>query len=373
MFQKTTKLLACAMAGAIALLSAAPAQDNEPVKVAWSVWTGWMPFKIMDQEGFMDKRAEEFGVDIELVEFKGYMDSVQAFAAEQVHACAMTSMEALQPASSGVETVAVLVNDVSNGGDGLLVRKGMTVEDLSGKSVMLEQFSVSHYLLSRALDEAGMTESEVTVVNIPGDDAGKAFLTDESVEAVATWNPHLFLAQEQGKGEVIFNSQDIKGEIIDLLVFNKEIVESNPEAVTAVVMAWYDAMEMISNPETRDTAIEIMAEGAGSTPKEFEKMLAGTTLYTDPAKALDFLTSEDLPKTMDRIKQFSYEKELITDENFAIGYGAAADGLLSFDPTFIKKAVKSHAQAAAKESIERAEEKASQAAKRAARPENLTP
>ena len=36
--------------------------------------------------------------------------SVVAFGAEQIDGCAMTSMEALQPASKGVDTVAVVVN-----------------------------------------------------------------------------------------------------------------------------------------------------------------------------------------------------------------------------------------------------------------------
>ncbi len=313
----------------------------EPVKVAWSVWTGWMPFKIMQQEGFLDARAQEYGVEVELVEFKGYMDSVQAFAAEKVDACAMTSMEALQPATSGVGTVAVIVNDVSNGGDGLLVRKGMTVEDLKGKKVLLEQYSVSHYLLTRALDANAITEGDVEIVNIPGDDAGKAFLTDESVEAVATWNPHLFIAQESGKGEVIFNSTDIPGEIIDLLVFNSEVVKSNPKVVEAVTMAWYDAMEMISNPDTRADAIAIMAEGAGATTKEFEKMLGGTILYTDAKKGVEFFKSADLPKTMDKIKEFSYEQELITDSDFEVGFTAGSDALLSFDSTYMEKAASS--------------------------------
>lgn len=328
-------MLALLVVGTAPVAAQTPA--TKKVTVAWSVWPGWMPFRIMDKQGFMDKRAKEYGVQVELKEFKGYMDSVQAFAAEQVDGCAMTSMESLQPASSGVRTVAVLANDISNGGDGVLVRKGQTIKDLAGKQVYLEQFSVSHYLLTRALAKNGLSEADVRIVNIPGDEAGKAFLTDDTVEATATWNPHLFNAQESGKGVVAFDSTMIKGEIIDLLVLNGKLVDSNPKAVEAIVAAWYDAMEMITNPATRDQAIAIMAEGAGATPKEFEKMMGGMVLFTDATKAVDFVTAPELPKTMELIKKFSVEHELISDGAFKVGYGPGSKELLSFNPTFMQK------------------------------------
>lgn len=339
MMKKMFAMAALMMAAVLFVPGAARAQDEQPVTVAWSVWTGWMPFKLMETQGFMARRAKEYGVNVKLTEFKGYMDSVQAFAAGKVDACAMTSMEALQPASSGVSTIAVLVNDVSNGGDGVLLRKGMTIKDLKGKSVMLEQFSVSHYLLNRALEQNSLSESDVKIVNIPGDDAGKAFLTDDTVQAVATWNPHLFNAQESGKGVVAFDSTKIPGEIIDLLVFNEQIVKKNPKAIEAVVMAWYDAMDMIANPSLREQAITVMAEGAGATPREFEKMMGGTILYTDSGKAIEFFDSAALPETMKRIKQFSFAHELITDEQFEVGFKAGTPhALLTFDSSFMKKA-----------------------------------
>ncbi len=314
--------------------------NNEEVIVAWSVWTGWMPFKLMEKEGLLEKRAKELGVKVKLVEFKGYMDSVQAFAAEKVDACAMTSMEALQPASSGVKTVAVLVNDISHGGDGVLVREGMTIQDLKGKEILLEQFSVSHYLLSRALSENGIAEGEVKIKNIPGDDAGKAFLTDDSVKAVATWNPHLFLAKESKKGVVVFDSTNIEGEIIDLLVFNGDTLKKNPKAVEAVTLAWYDAMALITGADTKEAAIATMAEAAGASVEEFKKMMGGTNLFTDPAKASAFFKGDAVKATMTKIRDFSFKQELIKDKDFQIGYGAGSDALLSFDPSHADKIAK---------------------------------
>ncbi|MBW2454737.1 MAG: hypothetical protein JRI68_09505, partial [Deltaproteobacteria bacterium] len=139
-----------------------PAASDKEYKIGWSVWTGWMPFKLMDEKGFLKKRAEEHGVKIKLVEFKGYMDSVQAYAAKKLDGCAMTSMESLQPASNGVKSVGLLINDRSHGGDGVLARTG-DVKALKGKTILLEEFSVSHYLLNRALESVDLKEKDVKI------------------------------------------------------------------------------------------------------------------------------------------------------------------------------------------------------------------
>jgi NitT/TauT family transport system substrate-binding protein len=316
---------------------APPPQPDRTYVIAWSVWTGWMPFKLMEEKGFLEKRAKEQGVKIQLKEFKGYMDSVQAFAAKKVDGVTMTSMESLQPASNGVDSVGILVNDISNGGDGVLLRgSAPALRDIKGKTVLLEEFSVSHYLLNRALESVGMTERDIKVSNIPGDEAGKAFLTDPKVAAVTTWNPHLFQAVEAGKGRVVFSSKDVPGEIIDFLVVSGEALQRSPKLGAALVQAWYDAMGYISDPATRAEAIEIMAKAAGATVADFNKMLADTDLYTDPKRCADFLESQTLRATMDRVKKFSFERGLIKDGGFAVGFGTGNGEKLRFDASYVR-------------------------------------
>jgi NitT/TauT family transport system substrate-binding protein len=313
---------------------ARPAHADREYQVAWSVWTGWMPFKLMEAKGFLARRAAERGIKVKLVEFPAYMDSVTAFAAGKVDGCALTAMEALQPAAAGIDTVAIVVNDTSNGGDGVLVRGIPDLRGLRGKEILLAELSVSHYLLVRGLDAIGMKESDVRIRNTDGDEAGKAFVADPSVQAVTTWNPHLFQATEGGKGQVIFSSKDIPGEIIDLLVVNQRALRDSPQLGTVLAEAWYDAMRAIEDPATREDSIAIMAAAAHATVDEFTKMMAGTELYTDRAKAAAFLESDTTRATMERIKKFSIDHGLVKDAHFAIGYGAKATEKLRFDASY---------------------------------------
>jgi NitT/TauT family transport system substrate-binding protein len=320
-------------------VEAKPAPADKPAtgreyQIAWSIWTGWMPFKLMEVKGFLAKRAAEKGIKVKLVEFPAYMDSVTAFAAGKLDACAMTAMEALQPAAAGVDTVAIVVNDTSNGGDGVLVRGINDLKGLKGKEVLLAELSVSHYLLVRGLDSVGMKESDVKIKNTDGDEAGKAFVTDPKVEAVTTWNPHLFQAVEGGKGKVIFSSKEIPGEIIDLLVVNNAALKESPDLAWVLTEAWYDAMKAIEDPATREESLKIMADGAHATVDDFKKMLGGTDLRTDRAKAAAFLEADTTKATLDKIKKFSIDHGLVKDTKFTVGYGHAATEKLRFDASY---------------------------------------
>ena len=63
------------------------------------------------------------------------------------------------------------------------------MKSLKGLPVNLVELSVSHYLLARALDSAGMSEADLGgVINTSDADMVAAWKTPD-VKAVVTWNP----------------------------------------------------------------------------------------------------------------------------------------------------------------------------------------
>jgi NitT/TauT family transport system substrate-binding protein len=321
-----------AKAGSAGASSVASGREYQ---IAWALWTGYMPFKLMEAKGLLARRAAEHGIKVKLVELPAYMDAVTAFSTGKVDGCAMTVTEILQPIAAGIEAAAILIYDTSEGGDGVLVRGIDGLRGLRGKEILLPELSVSHYLLVRGLESVGLKESDVKIRNTDGDAAGKAFVADPKVLAVVSWNPHLFQATEAGKGKVIFSSKDIPGEIIDALVVNRRALAEAPQLGTVLVEAWYDAMRLIEDPATREESIAIMAEASHATADEFKKMLGGIRLFTNRAETAAFLEADATKATMEKIKQFLLSHGLVKDDgNFAIGYGAKATEKLRFDASY---------------------------------------
>jgi NitT/TauT family transport system substrate-binding protein len=220
----------------------------------------------------------------------------------------MTNMDALTiPAALGVDSTALIVGDYSNGNDGIVLRKASSVSELKGKEIMMVEYSVSHYLLARALEMHGMSEADVKIINTSNADIMLTYLT-ASHAAVVTWNPPLQKVQRVRHTNLIFDSSQIPGEILDLMVVRTSADEKFKKALTG---AWYEVMsEMSSGGFAQKNSIAVMATSADVTAAEFESQLLTTEMFFTPQQALKIARGEELVSTMDQVRRFSFEKGL---------------------------------------------------------------
>ena len=113
-------------AGALAAtLVAAPAvsQEKTEFRVAWSIYVGWMPWGYLEESGIMDKWAEKYGIDVEIVQINDYVESINQYTAGQFDGVSATNMDTLSiPAGGGVDTTALIVGDYSDGNDAIILK-----------------------------------------------------------------------------------------------------------------------------------------------------------------------------------------------------------------------------------------------------------
>lgn len=287
-------------------------------KIAWSIYVGWMPWDYANYSGILKKWADSYGIDIQLVRMD-YVPSIEAYVAKQVDGCVMTNMECLDmPATSGIDSTAIIIGDYSNGNDALLVRDNLQVKGLKGKEVILAELTVSHYMLARCLEMNGMRESDVQVVNVSDSEIGPVFISQTSQKAVVTWNPIVMqIAQTPGVTK-IFSSAQIPAEILDLMVVNTETLKKHPELGKALTGAWYEVMNIMrQSGEVADKAMGVMAKSSGCSLTEFKSQLKTTAMYYDPNYAVKFVTSSDIKSKMEFVRQFCFKHGLL-------GEGAAS-------------------------------------------------
>ena len=295
---------------AVLLLSllAFPALAQSKFRVAWSHYTGWEPWGYAQQAGILDKWAKKYGIQVELVLINDYVESINLYTSGKFDACAMTNMDALTiPAVGGVDSTALIVGDFSSGNDGIVMKNGNSVKALKGRSVKLVEFTVSHYMLARALEMNGMSERDVKIVNTSDADIAAVFASDPQGAAV-TWNPPLQQARNAKGAALVFDSSKIPGEIIDLMVVRTNAPDSLKKALTG---AWYEVLQLMNAPDKSGTdALAWMAKSSGATVPEFKAQLGTTAMFYKPAEAVTFTTGKQLPKTMDYVRSFSFGKGL---------------------------------------------------------------
>lgn len=255
----------------LSLLAVPPA--TAAVKVGVSDWPGWVAWYIAEQKGYFKKH----GADVKLVWFANYTDSISALSAGQLDANSQTWSDTMAPLAKGVALKAILVNDNSAGNDALMVGPRIrSFKDLKGKKIALEEFSVSHFLLTLALSRNGMSLKDVQVVNLSAGDAAAAFLAGR-VDAAVVWNPWVNKIQVSGKGRPLFTSKDVPGMIPDLLVAQERALKANRKDFLGMIRAWYDVERFIR--ENPDEAAQIMAKVVGMDVKEYKVFLPGTRFF----------------------------------------------------------------------------------------------
>jgi len=299
--------------GAMATPAPAEAAPKKSFHIAWSIYVGWMPWAYAAESGIMKKWADKYGIEIELVQVKDYIESINLYTAGNFDGCAMTNMDALTiPAAGGVDTSAVIIGDFSNGNDGIVLKDGPSLADLRGRRIGLVEYSVSHYLLARALETAGLTENDVTIVNTSDAAIAATFAATPDMSGVVTWNPQLADVLKVPKATLVFDSSMIRGEIIDLMVVNTQTLRDNPDLGKALAGAWYEAMAtMQRQDEAGAAALEFMAKASGTNLAGYKAQLEATRLFSDPQSAVDFAGSADLPNTMNRVRKFSFAHGLL--------------------------------------------------------------
>ncbi len=325
MLSRRALLLAGASAFALPLARPALAQSRTDFRVAWSIYVGWMPWGYASDAGIVKKWADKFGLTIEVTPFNDYVESINQYTAGAYDAVTVTNMDALSiPAAGGVDTTAVIVGDFSAGNDAVFLKGAGTLADIKGRKVNLVEFSVSHYLLARALDTVGLSEADVTVVNTADPDMVGAFQTPD-VAAMVTWNPMVAEIAVLPDATKVFDSAQIPGEIIDLMVASTQALTANPDFGKALAGIWYEtAALMVSDTPQGAAARAAMGAASGTDQAGFESQLAATKLFDKPADAVAFTTSPDLSATMDRVRGFLFDKGLL-------GSGAASADVIGIE------------------------------------------
>ena len=221
----------------VLLLAACGSSPPPPLRVGTIPFPGYNTLHLADDLQFYDPAAQ-----VRLIEFSSTTQVLRAFRNGMIEAAGLTLDEALELAEDVPDIRIVLVLDVSNGADVVLGRPGLTgMADLRGRRIGYENTALGAFVLARALEAAGLKPADVTLVAVPFDEHEK-ILNRGTVDAIVTFEPNrsrLLAAGAKG----LWSSAEIPGEIIDVLVVHRTVLENNPRGVEALVRGHFQALD----------------------------------------------------------------------------------------------------------------------------------
>lgn len=176
------------------------------------------------------------------------------------------------------------IHDVIGDNEALVARKGIgSVKALKGRKVAAPFGSTTHYSLLAALEEAGLRQSDVELVDLQPQDALAAWQRGD-IDAAYVWTPTL--SELEKDGTVLVTSRQIaeKGKpTADLGIVTEAFADKHPDVVDAWLEAENQAVELAR--KSPDEAAAAIGAELGLEPEEAKEQLGQLVLLTAAEQA----------------------------------------------------------------------------------------
>ncbi|MFZ5896332.1 MAG: sigma 54-interacting transcriptional regulator [Myxococcota bacterium] len=195
---------------------------------------GYQRFGLLPQvkeQGGLEAVFRTRGRRIEWIEYPGGIQMVEAFQASELALGGVGEGPPVFAHAASVPIVYVAAEAPAPRDEALIVRADSplrSVRELRGRRVALNRGANVHYLLIRALEEAGLAYDDVEVVYLPPAEARIAFERHE-VDAWAIWAPFLTELQKEG-ARVLRDAAGLADNAV-VYIANPSFVKAEPELV----------------------------------------------------------------------------------------------------------------------------------------------
>lgn len=210
---------------------------------AWSASTAG--FALAETEGLY----QDAGLDLQVEQGTGSGTAVQLVSSGQADIGVADATAIAQAVAQGAPLVIVsTINQVTNTAMQALSSEGIeSVEDLRGKTVAVPQGGAFSFLFPLFLEENGLSESDVTVANVPFESMVPSLLQG-NVDAIVGGQDSNVSLTNQGADFDEFLFGDYGVTLVAHSIFTtQDFLDQHPDAVRAVVAAslqgWDQALD----------------------------------------------------------------------------------------------------------------------------------
>lgn len=248
------------------VVAGCPQPVQEPIRIGINTWPGYELLHLASRLGYF----EDEGVSVRILEFTSLADCRRALERGQLDGAGTTIVELVEARDNGRGDLRlVMAFDYSNGGDVILAQPKIdSIKQLKGASVAVEHGSVGVYVLGRALADAGLKLSDVTVHSMDQLSGDEAFRKGE-VDAYVSYPPFSTAILASGGANRLFDTSQIPGDVLDVLVLDERTLTQRTDDVRRLFNAYDRAATFVArNPEQ---AYAMMAQREQVTSAEFRR------------------------------------------------------------------------------------------------------
>lgn len=179
------------------------------------------------------------------------------------------------------EPRAFMQVDWSRGGDAIIVKRGInTINDLKGKKIAVAVPSPAQTLLITALEAAGLSYSDVSVIETQDNIVSAQTFKSADVDAAVVWSPDDILATRDVPGSKILLTTRQQSHIIgDIMFASEDFLNSKRDMIDNFYEGWMKGLaEMNANEGNMKKSARYLAEFNDVAVEDAEGMIANVYL-----------------------------------------------------------------------------------------------
>lgn|SRR5690554_53748 len=242
-------LKVCAATGVVTALPLTAWANTQTVRYGGSAWLGHYPAYLAMNEGYF---AEE-GIEQNWESFGTSSARMTAVMSGGVDIACTGIVSALALMARGASQFSIIaVPETFGRVEGLIGRENVkSLDDLKGKKIGVTFASSAHLLVLDIMNQKGLTDKDVTVLNVPAPELPAAMQAGQ-IDAAAAWTPQFdHILRQEGATLLaddtafsLYDSHQVTPGP-DVLVVRRAFAEKNPEAVKAYLRAYFKACEFL--------------------------------------------------------------------------------------------------------------------------------
>ena len=244
------------------LTSCAPSQ---PLRVGIHHWVGYESLNLAREFNWLS-------TDISFQDGSSAADSINGLISGQLDAACLTLDEVLRVREAGIPLTVALVFDVSAGADIVISKPDIqALSDLAGKRIGAEKSAVGALMVSQLLMSAGLSHSDVEIIDCPLEQQLTLWLAGD-VDAMVSYEPTASLLKREG-GRLLFDSRKMPETIIDVLAVRSDLSRNKKSELRALIAGHFQGLNHIQSNH-QDACYRISSYQEVS-PKEVARALSG--------------------------------------------------------------------------------------------------
>jgi sulfonate transport system substrate-binding protein len=191
---------------------------------------------LLKAQGTLEKRLAPLGIHVSWSEFPGGPQLLEALNVGSVDLGTTGETPPIFAQAAGAGLLYVANEPPAPEGEGIVVKNDSpikSVKDLKGKRIAFNKGSNVHYLIVRALENAGLSYADITPVYLNPSD-GRAAFERGSVDAWAIWDPFYAAAEKQlGARSIVDGRHNVDNH--QFYLASRNYASRNPKVLKIVV------------------------------------------------------------------------------------------------------------------------------------------